>query len=165
MKSGCLRPGKIDAPFATDAEVGELVQAFEECRWPYSQWTHRAHLAVAVVYLTRYRFPATLDRIRVHINLYNRAVGKPDGYHETLTVLYLRGVQRYLLEQIEPPLLPSAVEELAQRYDSKWPLRFYSPERLWSTKARAEWVEPDRGPLDEMRPGHAVTGSPDPVTA
>src|SRR4051812_16659654 len=100
------------APRAADAEIEELVTAFEECRLPYPQWTHRAHLAVALVYLTRYRFANALDRARIHINLYNHTRGKPDGYHETITVLHMRRAAQYLAEQVEPPSLAAALDAL-----------------------------------------------------
>jgi len=32
--------------------------------------------------------------------------------------------------------------------DSRWPLRFYSQQRLFSVEARRQWVEPDLEPLE-----------------
>jgi len=133
---------------AADAEIEELVTAFEECRLPYPQWTHRAHLAVAVVYLTRYRFATALDRARVHINLYNHTRGKADGYHETITVLHMRRVAQYLAEQIEPPSLVAALDAVTELCAKGWTARYYSPQRLGSAEAKAGWVEPDLEPLD-----------------
>ena len=146
---GCgRRPVKADVPFATDADVETLVTAFEECSLPYPRWTHRAHLAVALVYLIRYRYQLALDRVRIHITLYNRTRGKPDGYHETITVLHMRRVERYLAEQVEPPSLIAALDELTGVCAEGWLARHYSPERLASAEAKAGWVEPDREPLD-----------------
>jgi hypothetical protein len=145
---GCRVPRKADVPLTTDADIEELVAAFEECSLPYSQWTHRAHLAVALVYLTRYRYDLALDRVRTHINLYNRTRGKPDGYHETITVLHMWRVAKYLAEQVEPPPLVAALDALTELCGKGWTARYYSPERLASPEARAGWVEPDREPLD-----------------
>lgn len=139
---------KIDLPFATGAEVAEMVTRFEGCEWPYPRWTHRAHIGVALCYLRAYPFAVALERARHHIPLYNRTCGDPDGYHDTLTVLFLRRVDRYLRDNPELTSLAAAVEELADECDMRWPLRYYSPERLWSADARAGWVEPDRRPLD-----------------
>jgi hypothetical protein len=142
------RREKIDLPFASDVEVVEMVASFERCEWSYPRWTHRAHLGVALCYLQAYPFDAALARVRNHIPLYNRTCGDPAGYHETLTLLFMRRVQRYLRDQPGPLLLVAAIEELAAACDMQWPLRYYSPERLWSAQARAQWVEPDRQPLD-----------------
>lgn len=139
---------KIDVPFATDAAVVEMVVRFERCDWPYPRWTHRAHLGVALCYLRQHPFPAALDRVRHHIRQYNRTCGDPAGYHDTLTVLYMLRVERYLRDRPDRPPLAAAVEELARLCDSRWPLAYYTPERLWSAEARAGWVEPDRRPLD-----------------
>ena len=138
---------KIDHPFASDAEVAEMVAQFEECVLPYSRWTHRAHLGVALSYLAAYPFAVALGRVRHHIPLYNRTCGDPDGYHETITLLFMRRAAQYLREAPGPVSLAAAVEELAGACDMRWPLRHYSPERLWSAEARAGWVEPDREPL------------------
>lgn len=135
---------KIDHPYSTDAEVAETVLQFEACELPYPRWTHRAHLAVALTYLTAHPFDEALVRIRHHIGLYNRTCGDPTGYHETITVLFLRRVAQYLRQTTGPVSLAAAVEELAATCDMRWPLRHYSPERLWSAEAKAGWVEPDR---------------------
>jgi len=139
---------KIDIPFASDVEVTEMVALFEKCEWPYPRWTHRAHVGVALVYLQALPFDEALVRIRHHIQLYNQICGDPNGYHETLTVLFLRRVQRYLEDSRGPMLLTAAIEDLASACDMEWPLRYYSPERLWSAEARADWLEPDQQPLD-----------------
>jgi len=138
---------KIDRPFASDAEVAEMVALFERCEWPYPRWTHRAHIGVALCYLKTYPFDIALIRIRHHISLYNRTCGDPAGYHETLTVLFLRRVRHYLQDHPDATLA-NAVEELAASCDMQWPLQYYSPEQLWSAEARAGWVEPDRRGLD-----------------
>jgi hypothetical protein len=143
-----LRREKIDRPFTDDAEVVEMVGMFERCEWPYSRWTHRAHIGVALCYLQALPFEAALTRARHHIQLYNRTCGDPSGYHETITVLFLRRIRRYLLEHSSQVSLAAAAEELAAASDMHWPLQYYSPERLWSAEARASWLEPDRRPLD-----------------
>jgi hypothetical protein len=138
---------KIDTPFASDVSVAEVVAAFEACTLPYPRWTHRAHLAVAAVFVTRWPFADALARARHHIDLYNRTCGDPDGYHETLTVLFLRRVAAEVRVQGSRSLA-DLVNELTTRCDMTWPLRHYSAEVLWSAVAKAGWVEPDREPLD-----------------
>ena len=48
------------------------------------------------------------------------------------------------MEDRPVPSLTAAVEELAAGCDMRWPLRYYSPERLWSAEARAGWDEAPR---------------------
>jgi hypothetical protein len=139
---------KIDLPFRSDAEVAEMVASFERCDWPYPRWTHRAHLGVALYYLLRYPFDLALARIRHHIPLYNRTCGDPAGYHETITVLFMWRVDRYVKDRACDLSLSEAVEELRAECDMRWPLLYYSPERLWSAEAKAGWVEPDLKPID-----------------
>jgi hypothetical protein len=139
---------KIDLPFATDDEVVEMVAGFESCEWPYPRWTHRAHLGVALCYLQKYSFEVALARVRHHIPIYNRTCGDPLGYHDTITVLFMRKVHRYLRDHPGDLSLAAAIEELTATCDIQWPLQYYSPERLWSAEARAGWIEPDRRVLD-----------------
>ena len=44
-----------------------------------------------------------------------------------------------------------------------WPLRFYSPERLFSKEARLGWVEPDQ-PAFQRALNTYFDGAPDPRT-
>lgn len=145
---GCKAFKKVDPPLATDAEVESLVTAFEDASLPYPHWTHRAHLAVAVAYLTRYRFDLALDRIRIHINLYNGKRGKADGYHETVTAAHMLRVAAYLQSKVERPTLAQAVDEVTTLCGNGWLAAHYSPGRLASAEAKAGWVEPDLTPLD-----------------
>ena len=142
------RSEKLDVPFASDTEVIAMVAQFEACQWPYARWTHRAHLGVALCYLQQYPFAIALERMRHHIQLYNHICGDPSGYHETLTVLFMRRVERYLRDHPDAAALAAAVEELASLCDRQWPLRYYSPDCLFSEEARSRWVEPNRQPLD-----------------
>lgn len=144
-----VREVVIDTPFTTDAEIEELVAEFEAGRLPSHRWSHRAHLAVAVVYLTREWFDYALDRIRRHINLHNHARGNPGGYHETITVLHMRRIAAYLRTRAEPPTLVQAVEEVYALCNGRWLSAHYSPERLASAEARRSWVEPDLAPLED----------------
>jgi hypothetical protein len=149
-RGGCKAFNKVDPPLSTDAEVEGLVTAFEDATLPYSQWTHRAHLAVAVVYLTRYRFDLALDRVRLHIRLYNGKRGQADGYHETVTAAHMIRVAAYLQSQADPPTPAAAVAGVAAVCGKGWLAAHYSPGRLASAEARAGWVEPDLAPLDDL---------------
>jgi hypothetical protein len=141
------RSAKHDLPLQTDEEILDLVAQFEACRWPYERWTHRAHLAVATVYLSRHSFPEALIRMREGIQAYNRACGDPDGYHETITVVFLTLIRNFLAAHSKPHSLAATVADLFAHFDTKSPLTYYSPERLSSPAAKHGWLEPDLKPL------------------
>ncbi len=138
---------KIDSPLRSDSELHELVAGFDDCSWPFERWTHRAHLAVATAYLGRYPLTEATDRARAGIQLYNRTRGDGVGYHETLTVLFMRLVAREL-RVAQPTGLAAFVNDLAERFRVEALLGYYSRERLFSAEARAEFIEPDLRPID-----------------
>jgi hypothetical protein len=131
----------------TDAAVADLVARFEAGTLPAGRFTHRAHLAVAASYLRDRPFPQALDRVRTYIQLFNNRCGTREGYHETVTVVFLRAVAAYL--EAHPGVgVAAAVPELAAAYDMTWVRRFYSPEVLVSAEAKAGWVKPDVAPVE-----------------
>jgi hypothetical protein len=137
---------KPDPPFTSDAEIAELVALFESCRLPGERWTHRAHLAVAATYLRRYPLSEATDRARAHIRRYNESRGNLTGYHETITVLFMRLVARELTTA--QPVLAEFINGLAARFPMDRMLHYYTKDRLWSAEARAMFVGPDVRPLD-----------------
>jgi hypothetical protein len=72
-----------------------------------------------------------------------------EGYHETITRvflrIFLRGTRLFLEEaDLRQPLHALVNELLLSPMGRRdWPLRFYSPERLFSVEARRNFVEPD----------------------
>ena len=137
---------KIDHPFTSEAEIDEMVGLFESCQLPGERWTHRAHLAVAATYLGRYPLPEATDRARVHIRRYNESRGNSTGYHETITVLFMRLLAREVRSNHRRRA--ELVNDLAARCRVDWLLGYYSRDRLWSDAARADFVLPDLRPLD-----------------
>lgn len=133
---------KVELPLASEADLASLATHFEACTLPYENWTHRAHIALAVHYLKRFTPEEALIRLRKQIQLFNKNVGDPAGYHETITRLFVRKISAYLAEHRSPEL-PNSIDELAQTCGLAWMLSYYSPERLWSAEARNEWLEPD----------------------
>ena len=116
---------------------------------PRADWTHEAHLAATTYLLTR-RPDVNLDRdLRAIISLYNESVGgvndDTQGYHETITRVFLHGVRLFLAEADPDDPLHELVNDLLHSPMGRrdWPLRFYSAERLFSVEARRKFVAPD----------------------
>ena len=136
------------AGYRTADEVFAVVRGFESCTLPREEWTHAAHLTVALWHLLVYPWPEAVARVRAGIRLYNEACDVPNtperGYHETLTIFWLRFVRSYLLADFnEGRALVSLANELIERAGSDLPLEYYTRERLFSREARAGWAEPD----------------------
>lgn len=131
------------------AEVLALVRDFKFCTLPRERWTHRAHLTVALWHQLRYPWPEAVRLVRAGIKRYNDAHGilttKEGGYHETMTLFWMRVVREYLLGAAKNQRcsLAHLANSLVENCAKELPLEYYSRERLMSQEARAAWVEPD----------------------
>jgi hypothetical protein len=76
----------------------EFLQALESCTLPENQFGHAAHVRAAYLYLQRSDFAAALVRIRRAIRNYATHQGKPERYHETITVAYVALIQQHIFE-------------------------------------------------------------------
>lgn len=135
--------------FATDSEIGHIGEGLLARTLPRPEWTHEAHLA-ATAYLLLKRPEIDLDeRLPAIIRTYNESVGgvnsDSEGYHETITRVFLRGVRLFLAEADSSQPLHVLVNQLLLSPMGRrdWPLRFYSPERLYSAEARRHFIQPD----------------------
>jgi hypothetical protein len=87
---GCRDDALKTRGFTADAEVPELVRAFEAATIPASEFTHVAHIAVAVSYLAQSPSDEALERIRKNIRAFAAHHGANNLYHETLTTFWMR---------------------------------------------------------------------------
>ena len=135
--------------FTSDAEIEHLGEHFLARTLSKAQWTHEAHLATTTWLL--------LDRPDIDVDIelpdlirrYNESVGgvnsDSEGYHETITRVFLHGVRLFLREaDVKEPLHELVNELLLSPMGRRdWPLRFYSPALLFSVEARRNFVPPD----------------------
>ncbi|HEX5258266.1 MAG TPA: hypothetical protein VFW35_05730 [Sphingomicrobium sp.] len=135
--------------FHSDAEIEHIGEGLIARTLPRPEWTHEAHLA-ATTYLLLKRPDIDVDRqLPGVIRGYNESVGgvnsDTEGYHETITRLFLAGVRLFLEEADAKKPLHELVNELLLSPMGRrdWPLHFYSPKRLFSVEARRQFVEPD----------------------
>jgi hypothetical protein len=134
--------------YKNDSDVISLVTAFEERTLLKENWTHAAHLTVALYYCLHYPFGVAKNLMSDGIHWLNDTHGTPNtetsGYHETLTVFWMRTVKEFLDKHEGSESLAMLANDLvALCNDSKLPLKFYSRELLFSPHARACYVEPD----------------------
>ena len=135
--------------FERDAEIRRIGEGLIACNLPKADWTHEAHLA-ACLWIVRDRPDIEAERdLPLIIPRYNESVGgvnsDTEGYHETITQVYIAAVRAHLAE-LNPDLsLTESINALliSVRGRRDWPLRSYSPERLFSVEARRSFVPPD----------------------
>lgn len=138
--------------FADAADVRRIGTGLLDCRLPRADWTHEAHLAACIWLLTERPDIVPERDLPAIIRRYNESVGgvndDTQGYHETLTQLYIRGVRDFLASCEASDLLARVNALLAGSMGQRdWPLRFYSRERLFSVAARQAWIDPDIMPI------------------
>jgi len=135
--------------FHSDAEVEHLGEGMVARTLPRPEWTHEAHLATTTWLLLK-RPDVDVDKeLPDLIRRYNVSVGgvnsDSEGYHETITRVFLSGVRLFLSEADSDEPLHELVNELLLSPMGRrdWPLRFYSRDRLLSVEARRNFVRPD----------------------
>ena len=140
--------------FHDAAEVERLVRDFETATIAPADWRHRDHVAVATWYLlTRPGEAAAVEAMRESLKRFVRLHGiKPSpgrGYHETITVFWMKLINRYLetvnLDCALIDLINGVVERFA---DKGLSLEYYSRALLDTADARSGFIEPDLKSLD-----------------
>lgn len=139
--------------FARAEDIRAIGEAMLACTLPKEGWTHEAHLSTCLWLLVERPDIDVDGEIGDLIRSYNVSVGgvndDTQGYHETITRVFVAGVRRYLARTGEMELLAAVNGLLSEPEGARdWPLRFYSRERLFSVAARRDFVAPDLGALD-----------------
>jgi hypothetical protein len=123
----------------------ELTRALE--RGEIKDFHHASHLHVAWVYLAESSsVRQAANKMRKTLRQFAAAAGKPEKYHETITLFWVhllsRGRAAGYVERLE-----DIVQANPQFLEKNFPLVYYSAERLFSDEARTSWVEPDLKPF------------------
>src|SRR3954469_5359773 len=126
--------------FADDAAVRHIGEGLLARSLDRSEWTHEAHLA-ACLWLLVERPDVLPERdLPDLIRRYNESVGgvndATQGYHETITQIYIKAVRDHLATS-EGRRLHERVNALllAPQGRREWPLRSYSKKLLFSVPA------------------------------
>ena len=139
--------------FASDADVAHVGEGLPACDLPRAEWTHEAHLAATAYLLLRHPEIDVDAELPGLIRRYNESVGgvnsDTEGYHETITRIFLHGVRLFLAEADHSEPLHELVNGLLLSPSGRrdWPFRFYSSDRLFSVEARRDFVPPDLAAL------------------
>ena len=136
--------------FSDDAAVCRIGEGLISCTLSRPDWTHEAHLAACLYVLTERPdivaerdLPGIIRRFNEHVGGVN---DDTQGYHETITQFSIAAVRTFLARTDRALPLAVKVNALLKAEEGRrdWPLRFYTPERLFSREARLGWVEPDQ---------------------
>jgi hypothetical protein len=127
-----------------------FLQQFESRTLPFAQWTHRAHLKIAYLYLTRMDFDDAAQKVCNGIRAYNAANNVPEsltrGYHQTTTMAWLHIIAAMLAEY-GPAATADEFIDAQPQLTQKILRLFYSRERFASPEAKTSFVAPDLAPL------------------
>ena len=132
--------------YTTENELSAVVRDFENGTIAREDWGHGEHLTVALYYLSHHDFEAALVKMRDGIFNLLRAfevdLKKEMPYHETMTIFWLRTVNDFKNSKNGASMLETC-NELVEKFDKDYPLRFYSREVLFSDEARQTFVNAD----------------------
>ncbi|HEV8378955.1 MAG TPA: hypothetical protein VGP99_08905 [Tepidisphaeraceae bacterium] len=134
-----------------------FLQGFEDLSLPFAQWTHRAHVKVAFLYLRDHPFDAALVRMRKGIKAYNAAnkvlESQTSGYNETTTHAFLHLIAATMAaygQTMPTPTADSFCDAHPQLMTRNALRLFYSPERRMHPLAKTQFIEPDLAPLPRI---------------
>jgi len=135
--------------FTSEASVARVGEGLLARDLPREEWTHEAHLAATTYLLLRHPEIDLDAELPGLIRGYNESVGgvnsDTEGYHDTITRVFLRGLRLFLSEaDLREPLHELVNGLLLSPMGRRdWPLRFYSRGRLFSVDARRDFLRPD----------------------
>ena len=132
--------------YETEEKIIAVVKSFEDGTISREDWRHAEHLTVALYYLSRSDYEKALTKMRGGIfNLlkaFEVDLAKEMPYHETLTVFWLRTVDDFRKTKNGYSIV-EICNELVEKFDKNYPLKFYSRELLFSDDARKEFIDGD----------------------
>jgi hypothetical protein len=138
----------------------ELTRALEGGEIANENFRHASHLHVAWVYLAESSsLNEAAAKMRNTLRRFAAAAGKPEKYHETITLFWV-----HLLSRVKSTGGPRCLEEIVQAnprlLEKDFPLTYYSRERLFSAHARTAWAEPDLKPFSFDATSFCSSSSP-----
>jgi hypothetical protein len=130
----------------TDLSDDDLLRQFEMATLSTDSFHHREHVRVAWLFVTRHGMPDAIAAFSCALKRFAVANGAHNLFHVTVTWAYLLLVN----ERQQACLAGDWNSFAAQNADLlSWKPSildaYYSPEVLWSDRARDTFVMPDRG--------------------
>ena len=124
----------------------DFLLQFENCTLPKENLTHKGHIRLAWLYLSKSSLTEASDAITTGIQKFAASIGASHIYNETLTLAWI-----YLVNDAMQKNNQDTFDKfiLVNQYllESTLPLQFYTKECLYSDAAKQHWVEPDLKPI------------------
>lgn len=121
----------------------ELTRALERGEIANEDFHHASHLHVAWVYLSESSsVEEAAGKMRTTLRRFATLAGKPEKYHETITLFWVHFLSR-ARATAGCECLEEIVHANPRLLEKNFPLTYYSRERLFSEDARSSWVVPD----------------------
>ena len=125
-------------------------EAMERCAIAPADFDHRAHLRLAYIYLSEHDIDAAVAATRTTLlRLLTHNGIDAAKFHVTLTRAWLMAVKHFMVKAGEATCADDFIDRSAVLLDSRAMLTHYSPELLFSTGARREFVAPDLDPIPD----------------
>jgi len=126
----------------------ELWHLFEAGVMPPGGLSHADHVRLAWICLRREPLLAALGRLTTGLRRLAASVGKPEGYHETITWAYVllinERLERHGRDLDWETFTGRNADLLARKGAGSALVRYYQPETLRSELARKVYLLPDR---------------------
>ena len=132
----------------------EFLRALESCTLPESEFGHHAHVRAGYLYLKKSNFAEALVRMRRSICAYATHLGKPDRYHETITIAYLALIQQCIVERGDGGGWARFAQGNPELFNPELLGNFYDRDVLQSTLARRVFLLPRSKPCRGKLPAN-----------
>lgn len=126
-----------------DEEIARVVAAFEACTLPPSEFHHRQHLQVAWWLLRAETLLPAMGRFVASLKRYATHIGKPELYHETITLAYLLLVHERLERGGRDRSWAQFAGEHPELFERGLLARYWASATLESSLAKRAFVFPD----------------------
>jgi len=137
----------------TEHEINVFLTEFEGGTLPKAEWTHAAHLLTGACYVHALGREAAVGKMRECVRRHNESVGtkntETSGYHETITVMWIRLLDglRQEARSMERAAFAALAVERFEPHRAAF-REYYDFDVVASTEARRFWVEPTLKSLD-----------------
>lgn len=123
----------------------QLLAAFEAGKLTYKQFTHRAHVNVAWLYVRDMPLAEASERFIRHLKALNKVHGVSANYHETITWFMLLLIADRQAKSPVALFKDFESQNADMMQDAKGLLaQYYNDETIWSDHARRCFTLPDR---------------------
>ena len=131
----------------------EFRAAFEAGAFAPADFSHRAHVRLAYVYLAESDVDLALERMRGALLTFLCHHDIPASkYHATLTRAWILAVDHFMHRSSVASSADDFIERNPKLLDTKIMLTHYSADLLFSDQAREQFIEPNLDPI----PRHAA---------